>query len=256
MVVKDKNNLSNAGRLSSPTLSSTSHEMPIKTTILWLCTTSIFFYFLFATMGTFKSRPANSAANDMPTTRLPDPSEDIHECGDFYIEGDNKQWRVQFGDNPGASVRGWPSKGGLYTLYPCFTVELDFLGLDHFKEADRAQNSSTAEADEEAHCKRMRQLGAKWWPSADEEAMWWLMNPKDNWPLKTPATYFGWPAQGGVWVLNTTIGRGAEMGAGRIHIAITMEERCKIMEDLGAVYYAKPEDCPLLDLSDEAVPST
>lgn len=61
---------------------------------------------------------------------------------------------------------------------------------------------------------------------------------------------------GGVWALHTTIIGASQMGAGRIHIAITMEERCKIMEDLGAVYYAKPEDCPLLDLSDEALPGT
>lgn len=193
----------------------------------------------------------------MTTARLPDPEEKIREQqqGPFYIPGDNKPWRVKFGDGPGASVRGWPSKGGLYTLYTCLTVELDFLGLDRFKKADRPQNTTSAEADEEAHCKRMRQLGAKWWPSADDEAMWWFQNPEESWELTKPVTYFGWPAQGGVWVLNTTIIGASQIGAGRIHIAITMDERCKIMEDLGAVYYAKPEDCPLLDLSDEAVPS-
>ncbi|KAG6365670.1 hypothetical protein INS49_007281 [Diaporthe citri] len=177
----------------------------------------------------------------MATAGLADPEEKVREQqGPFYIPGDNKPWRVSFGDGPGASVRGWPSKGGLYTSYPCFTVELDFLGLDRLKEADRPQNSTSAHADEEAHCKRMRQLGAKWWPSADDEAMWWFMNP----------------GGGGVWVLNTTIIGASQMGAGRIHIAITMDERCKIMEDLGAVYYAKPEDCPLLDLSDKPVPDT
>lgn len=225
--------------------------------MLWILTSAVFFYcFLLALDHLTFRREMWNASQAMATTGLPDPGAKIHEqSGEFYISGDNKQWRVSFGDRPGAAVRGWPAKGGLYTLSRCFAVELDFLGLDHFKEADRPQNSTSAEAEEEAHCNRMRQLGAKWWSSPDEETMWWFKNPEESWPLTKPVTYFGWPAQGGVWVLNTTYIGASDIGAGRIHIAITMEERCKIMEDLGAEYYAKPEDCPFLDLSDEAVPA-
>lgn len=240
--------------------------MPKKTSMLWLFSSAAFVYFVFVALGgTTKSRPARNSAQDMATARLPDRAEDRkvrEQQGEFYIPGDNRQWRVSFGNGPGASVRGWPSKGGLYTLYPCFTVELDFLGLDRFRPADRPQSSTSAaaaaaaEADEEAHCRRMRQLGAEWWPSADDEARWSFENPEGSWELTKPVAYFGWPARGGVWVLSTTIIGASQMGAGRIHIAVTMDERCKIMEDLGAVYYARPEDCPLLDLSDEAVPAT
>lgn len=230
--------------------------MPKKSSMLWLFSSAILVYFSFLAFGTFRSRPAKSTSQAMaPTTatRPPDPEEKVlQEQGVFYIPGDNEPWRVSFGDGPGASVRGWPSKGGFYSLGNCFVVELDFLGLDRFKPANRSQNRT----DEEAHCRRMRQLGAEWWPSADDEAMWWFMNPEDSWDLDKPVTYFGWPAQGGVWALNTTIIGASQMGAGRIHLAITMDERCKIMEDLGAVYYARPEDCPLLDLSDEAVPGS
>lgn len=210
-------------------------------------------------MGSSQSRLEENAAQDMATAGLSDSTERVHEQqGSFRVPGDHGQWRVKFHNAPGASVRGWPSKGGLYTLYSCFTVELDFLGLDHFKEADRPQNSTSAAADEEAHCRRMRQLGAKWWPNPDDEAQWSFMNPPESWPLEKPVNYFGWPAQGGVWALNTTLIGASYMGAGRIHIAITMEERCKMMEDLGAVFYAEPEDCPFLDLSDEgeAVPGS
>lgn len=176
------------------------------------------------------------------------------EQGPFFIPGDEEKWRVRFYSH-GAAVRGWPAKGGFYALNGVHAVEMDFLGLDRFKEADRPKNFNTtagAEA-EETHCRRMRQLGARWWRSGHAESTWWFKNPKESWdPLTKPVTYFGWPAdgQGGVWALNTTLYGASEMGAGRIHIAITMEERCKIMEELGAVYYANPEDCPLLDLSD------
>lgn len=231
--------------------------MPKKTFMLLLFSSAILVYLGFSSLRPFKSRPAKNDAEAMATPKLPDSYDKVLEQqGRFYITGDNRQWRVSFGDGPGARVRGWPSKGGLYTLSSCLRVELDFLGLDHFEEADRPQNSTSAEADEEAHCKRMRQLGATWWPSPDDETMWWFLNPEHSWDLDKPVNYSGWPAQGGVWVLNTTIIGASEMGAGRIHIATTMDERCKIMEKLGAVYYAKPEDCPLLDLSDEVVPGT
>lgn len=223
--------------------------------MLWVVSSAVFAYLLFLALGSLKS-PAAEDDTQMMTdtkTKLHEHEERAPNTGQLYIPGDNRPWRVSFGSGPGASVRGWPSKGGLYTLYPCFTVELDFLGLDRFERADRPQNSSSAEADEEEHCKRMRQLGAKWWPSPDAKAMWHFKNPQAFDDPDRPMTYFGWPAKGGVWVLSTTAAGASQMGAGRIHIAVTMEERCKIMESLGAVYYGNPGDCPLLDLSDEAV---
>lgn len=106
--------------------------------MLWLIPSVFLAYFEFLALGTFTSRPAKNAAQAMTTARLPEPEDKMREQqGSFYIPGDNRQWRVSFGDGPGASVRGWPSKGGLYALYSCLTVELDFLGLGRFKEADR-----------------------------------------------------------------------------------------------------------------------
>ncbi|KAI7785508.1 hypothetical protein LA080_006929 [Diaporthe eres] len=230
--------------------------MTRRTEIIWLFSSAIIVYLLVTiVMGGHKSRPAEDAAtdSDMATATPRDPSSN-EQSGSFYLEGYTGQWRVKFRNGPGSSVRGWPSKGGHYALGSCLTVEMDFLKLDRFKDADRPRDSPSAEADEEAHCQRMRQLGARWWPSPHDEAMWWFSNPEESWPLEKPITYFGWPPKGGVWALNTTLIGASDMGAGRINVAITMEERCKVLEDLGAVYYTNPEDCPLLDLSDEAVP--
>jgi hypothetical protein len=266
--------------------------MQRRSLIIWLCLFATSAIFFFITMGILNSRQQwdtaedleaatdtlrhmstisceyyhipddnilNTAeASDIPIDTLRDMSANIHShSGPLRIEGESS-WRVSFGYGPGASVRGWPSKGGVLSLDDCLSVELEFLGLDRFKEVKRPQKTPSAEADEEAHCKRMRQLGATWWPSDHDESMWWLLNPEQSWPHEKPVAYFGWPAKGGVWALNMTLISAGQMGAGKIYGATTMEERCKILEDLGAVHYANPEDCPFLDLSGEreVVPDT
>lgn len=45
--------------------------------------------------------------------------------------------RVEFGAKPGATVYGWPAKGGLYVLDECLGVELDFLDLNRFENKVR-----------------------------------------------------------------------------------------------------------------------
>lgn len=65
--------------------------------------------------------------------------------------------RVKFDSSPGAVVYGWPSKGGIYVLFPCFGVELDFLELDRFRNQERPSTSDAdSESDEEAHCDRSK----------------------------------------------------------------------------------------------------
>lgn len=90
----------------------------------------------------------------------------------------------------------------------------------------------------------MRQLGAEWWPNELE----WAMSQID--PSTPPGPYIevGWPAGGGVWVLKTTDDDAMERGTAWISIARDMEERCRVIEQLGGVFYANPRDCPHLDL--------
>lgn len=63
--------------------------------------------------------------------------------------------------------------------------------------------------------------------------------------------FVGWPTRGGVWVLKTTAHLSYRLGTGRTHVAKDMEERCQVLETLGAVYYENSEDCPDLDLSEQ-----
>ncbi|KAA8650407.1 hypothetical protein EYZ11_012261 [Aspergillus tanneri] len=145
--------------------------------------------------------------------------------------------------NAGVTVYGWPSKGGLYALYDCLGVELEFLGFDRFNPPKLRAGS---QAKEDAHCDRMRQLGATWWKSEIGTDLFRreIEGPK----LTDEYLRVGWPAGGGVWVLHTTIEVAAEKGAGLTHNAYNMEERCKVIKQMGGVFYADPKDCPYLDL--------
>lgn len=52
-------------------------------------------------------------------------------------------------------------------------------------------------------------------------------------------------------VLNTTDEGAYPLGLAREIVCATMEERCELLEKLGAVCHAELEDCPSLDLSGE-----
>ena len=61
----------------------------------------------------------------------------------------------------------------------------------------------------------------------------------------------GYPATGGVWVLNLPEKEASKRGVGVIHNAHSMEERCRVIESLGGVFYAHPDESPELDLKGE-----
>ncbi|KAK3305283.1 uncharacterized protein B0T15DRAFT_398433 [Chaetomium strumarium] len=155
--------------------------------------------------------------------------------------------RVSYGTKPGARVFGWPTKGGVYTMRAA-TVDLEFLGYGRFEPVLRPdpKDPNTA-ADEEAHCNKMRQLGARWWES--EHAWARSFREVHAVPLEEKFIATGWPAGGGVWVLSGDVEAASEKNAGMLFNAYTMEERCNVIEKLGATFYANPKDCPDLDLA-------
>lgn len=74
--------------------------------------------------------------------------------------------RCGFGVKLGATVTGWPAEGGHLRLH-CSIVELKFLGLNTFEPAVKSDDPD----EEAAHCARMRQLGAKWYPDGYQEML-------------------------------------------------------------------------------------
>lgn len=93
----------------------------------------------------------------------------------------------------------------------------------------------------------VRRLGATWWKNGKRVD---LLRRELN-GLKDSDEYIrvGWPAGGGVWVLHNF--RGSNQERSQIDFnAYNMEERCKVIEQIGGIFYADPKDCrPCLDLS-------
>ncbi|KAH8803706.1 hypothetical protein F5884DRAFT_862023 [Xylogone sp. PMI_703] len=156
----------------------------------------------------------------------------------------SRSYRVKFESGPGVAVYGCPSKGGMYFLSPCFGVELEFLKLDRFGNTEILQAGSS-QVDEDDHCNRMCQLDATWWRSRRAFNSALFDGPRPAGPFLS----VGWPAGGGVWVIKTTLEEADKKGTAKIYNAYSIEERCKMIEQLGGVFYADPKDCPHLDLS-------
>ncbi|KAF5518717.1 hypothetical protein CGCA056_v009535 [Colletotrichum aenigma] len=167
--------------------------------------------------------------------------------GETYIELDPEGTKVRssFGLGAGVRVQGWPSKGGTYILKDCVRVELDFLEVDRFKPSRRSDD----EEEEDAHCERMRKLGATWWKSDQALAVAELFGAKEKKHLQDPVIIARWPASGGVWVLTKPRIEAIKMGTGIIKLSKDIEERCRLIKELGGVFYEDPKECLDLDLA-------
>ncbi|KAL2130369.1 hypothetical protein VTI74DRAFT_6551 [Chaetomium olivicolor] len=191
-----------------------------------------------------KRRPVMATSSEVEY-----PGEDL--CED-QLQPDRP--RVSYGSTAGALVFGWPSKGGVY-VHRASAVEIEFLGYERFKPVHRpSQTDPDGAADEESHCNKskapyptLRQLGAVWWESEDA----WFTDQRRvrSPPFTKNFLSTGWPVGGGVWVLSTTARIAAEKHAGMLLNAYNMEERCKVIKQLGGTFYADLKDCPYLDLA-------
>lgn len=146
-------------------------------------------------------------------------------------------------------VMCWPSDGGIIVNTHVSSVELDYLGLPRFESSPRSSSAS----EEDEFCRKLRRTGGKWWENyyEYEEAEDSRLRTRSK--KEREALLLGWPSDGGVWVLRETDWYNFYLveGIWRMRNAHTMDERCKALEVIGAVYYQNPEDCeyvkPLLE---------
>ena len=137
----------------------------------------------------------------------------------------------------GHVVYGYPSTGGVL-IKGVSAVELLHLNLDRFKEANRSPDT----ADEDEFCKRLRNLGAVWWPSEGDKVAAF----GERYLLKEEIiVQTGWPSSGnGVWVLKYDAKKWKErFEAMLLQLALNMDERCQIIKELGGSFFEDPGAC-------------
>lgn len=156
------------------------------------------------------------------------------------------------------SVWGWPSRGGLIVLECATALDFEFLGLDALHPPIRRDPNQEAE---DKLCQRLLLLGAKWFDSRDRYGFVGNV-AEDHEPsilaleageAQVPTTMerrwvsVGLPSgpEGGLWVLeyDTVIYGMREKhnllpeDAVRVSLARTMDEKCEILEDIGAKFF-------------------
>ncbi|ERF76830.1 hypothetical protein EPUS_09467 [Endocarpon pusillum Z07020] len=147
-------------------------------------------------------------------------------------------------------VFAWPSRGGVIILEHAEALDLEFLSLDPL---DPPAKRFDSQRDEDALCRRLLLLGAKWW---DSEARWRFIKAADELddsaiaaleeeaepaPTTRERRWVSvcWPTEGGLWVseFDTNLW-GIEEGhnvipsdATRLRLSRTMDERCQVLKD-------------------------
>jgi hypothetical protein len=145
-----------------------------------------------------------------------------------------------------ATVYAWPSTGGRFELQNPSAFELDYLGIeDHSAES----NNSADTTEEDAFVRRLRHLGGTFY-----EYQYGTRRNEDR--QAELLTWLGWPEdeehKGGVWVLKVKRSETFKVMTGRIRLAKTMQDRCRMIEICGGVFYASPTEEQLVPM--EPVP--
>lgn len=123
-------------------------------------------------------------------------------------------------------------------------IEMSSLDVDRFRDTARALE----QADEDAFCARLRMYGASFWelpPRWPEHINWCETIDACVEPTKKVGLEVGFPASGGVWTLDTSRGwdRLHPKSFG-LHNALTMDERCEVIQDLGGHFCEDTQACP------------
>lgn len=174
---------------------------------------------------------------------------DLHSSTDWDV---NETWLNGPEDEPFDPVKRysldygnvacWQNEGvWIKYLSP---VELASIGLDRFQDTERSLNQT----EEDIFCGRLRMYGASFWslpPRWPTGTSWCSDIDSCVQPDVNVNLTIAFPNSGGVCVLNNTQGWGklTPYGLG-LHNALTMEERCSVIEKLGGKFCESMEACP------------
>lgn len=187
----------------------------------------------------FSTPPANMSFPGIPLLqRKTQPNPRRTHIGAYRIIPDRNR-RIDW-DAYGPTILGWPSKGGVVKRINADLVELKQLGFNplyppttRFADPER----------EDAFCRELRKIGGRWWPSEQRYddvkfGDWEQVDPTED---ETRSVWFGWPAGGGLLVLECDVAEGEPLDIARLRLASTMEQRCELLlYHFGAKFYEDP----------------
>ena len=149
-------------------------------------------------------------------------------------------------------VYGWPSSGGVL-IKQVSAVEVEWLGLQRAGLSCRAENRG----EEDVFCTRLRRLGARWY---SRERIWLAramsidhsFNSSDRKSVDDiPNLEVGIPSSrqhndNAAWVLRVSDTNGREATDQRcmLQLALSMEERCEVIQKLGGTLFDHAGECP------------
>jgi hypothetical protein len=148
-----------------------------------------------------------------------------------------KRYSLEYGN-----VACWQNDGvWIKHLTP---LELSSIGLDRFQDTERSLNQT----EEDAFCARLRIYGASFWslpPRWPDGYNWCETIDFCVQPDIQVNLILGFPKTGGVWVLDRSQGwdKLYPRSLGLLN-ALTMEERCNIIKDLGGKFCKSMQACP------------
>lgn len=141
----------------------------------------------------------------------------------------------------GCTLYSWPSSGGVIIKDNANGVEMVFLGLDRFNPP--SERFEDAEA-EDAFGRELRKIGGKRWKSEQRylDAYFAEGNGTKLTEAELKVNIYGWPDNGGLWVLHYPTEEDVPNDIARLNMAFTMEERCQLLKEYNAKFYENPRD--------------
>ncbi|GMG17576.1 unnamed protein product [Aspergillus oryzae var. brunneus] len=140
----------------------------------------------------------------------------------------------------------YPSSGGIW-MAELSALELQYLNIDRFNSSERSWDRD----EENLFCEQLRPFGGSWYPSHLSDGLWIDGRCSELHKLEPAFSVFrriGYPEGGGVWVLD----RELPTSDTAVRNALSMEERCIVLERLGAIFCRDIKCCSALtDLSRE-----
>lgn len=159
-------------------------------------------------------------------------------------------WRRAVFEDEGCTIYAWPCRGGVVIKENADVVDMAFLGFDKFDPPTHRFPAAEQEKEDD-FARTLLKIGAKLWSSqrryadvsagakeAEEDELGWK--------------FYGWPAadgSAGVWYLEVEFGDEKLNDTARLRMAVTMGERCAVLQRLGATFFEDPKECPGLTLA-------